>query len=228
MRHVRVLAACLLVTILLTSACTVTYQAPGSEGTTSGSGNLVTKEYPFQNFSRLQAGFGFTLEVTQGSTYSVAVTADANSAPYLDVTQQGQTVNIGLQGGRSYRNTTLRAKVTMPALSGMDLSSGTRSTGVGFASSEAVALQLSGGSRLTLQGSGKSLTLQASGGSSFDLSQFPVTTATVEMSGGSTGTVNVQAGALNVTASGGSRLSYTGNPSGGNRSTSGGSSVQPK
>jgi hypothetical protein len=189
-----------------------------------GSGHIVTTDYQLTGFSAIAVDSGFTVDASQSDVFSVAVTSDDNVVPYLQVTQQGQTLKIALQSG-SYTNTTLRATVSMPQLTGIDLNGGSRMTAAGFNEVEALDLSTNGGATLTLKGAGNSLTANGNGGSRFDLSAFPVTTATVEVNGGSTGIVNVNGGPLNVTASGGARLEYTGKPSGGTRAISGGASV---
>ena len=92
---------------------------------------------------------------------------------------------------------------------------------------ELVGLELSGGSRASVTGSGADLTVDASGGSGADLAAFPVVNANVDASGGSQVTVNVS-GTLNVDASGGSQVYYLGDPTLGTIDSSGGAQVRPR
>ncbi len=86
---------------------------------------------------------------------------------------------------------------------------------------------VSGGGNVALEGKASSASIDASGGSQLSLSDFLVNTATVVLSGGSVAKVNVSA-KLDVDISGGSRLDYSGNPSLGNVSVSGGATLNHK
>lgn len=88
-----------------------------------------------------------------------------------------------------------------------------------------LSVEASGASNVSLNGSGQNLRAHASGGSTIDLSNLPVVDARVEASGAST--VRVQpSGTLDVEASGASNVYYSGNPTLGNISTSGASSIR--
>ncbi len=88
-----------------------------------------------------------------------------------------------------------------------------------------LAVEASGASNVTLDGSGQNLRANASGGSEINLANLPIVDARVEASGAST--VRVQpSGALDVEASGASNVYYSGNPTMGNISTSGASSIR--
>jgi hypothetical protein len=213
--------------------------------TTTGSGNIVTREEAFTGFDRLDVSHGFEVDILQGEAYSVLVRVDDNLEKELEVAKSGSTLRIGLRRNRSYslRNATLEATVTMPDLTGLELSGGSRGTLTGFSSSRALSVDMSGGSNLrgnieagdarfelsggsnaTLAGSAGDLTLDASGGSGADLSAFAVVNANVEASGGSQLTVN-PSGRLDVDASGGSRVYYLGSPTLGRVEKSGGAEV---
>jgi hypothetical protein len=86
---------------------------------------------------------------------------------------------------------------------------------------------LSGASHTELNGRAGNLDMEASGASSADLSNFAVQDANVNLSGASNSTVNSN-GKLSGDLSGASHLSYTGSPTLGSLSTSGGSSVTRK
>jgi hypothetical protein len=193
----------------------------------TGSGNVITQEEAITDFDRLDVSNGFQVDVSQGDTFSVVIRVDDNLVDYLRVTKQGSTLNIGLRPGRSYnlREVTLEADVTMPELTGLGLSGGSRGSVTGFESASDFDLSASGGSHATLTGSAGDLVVDASGGSETDLSGFSVVDASVEASGGSEVTVNAS-GRLDADASGGSRVFYLGSPTLGTIDESGGSSVR--
>jgi len=192
-----------------------------------GSGNVVTRTMDFSNFTAIDVGGGFKVEITQSDSYSVRVTADNNTFDYIDVYKTGDTLAIGLKSGYSFRSVTLKTQITMPNLYAVALSGGTQGTAKEFASTHEFNLVLSGGSSLELEGSGGNLNLVASGGSRSDLSDFPVHNATVLLSGGSQATINLD-GTLDANLSGGSQLQYIGTPTMGDIYTSGGSAITKK
>ena len=87
--------------------------------------------------------------------------------------------------------------------------------------------ELSGASTLSIEGSARDVSVDASGASRADLSDFPVTNARIDLSGASNSTVNAS-GELNADLSGASTLHYIGNPTLGDISTSGASTISRK
>jgi hypothetical protein len=171
--------------------------------TDTGSGNVVTQEMAITDFDKVDISQGFQVDISQGDEFSVVIRIDDNFEEYLQVVKEGSTLKIGLEQNRIYSDATLQAEITMPELVGLDLS---------------------GGSRASVSGSGEDIAIDASGGSGADLASFTVVNANVDASGGSQVTVNVS-GTLNVDASGGSQVSYLGNPTLGVIDTSGGAQV---
>jgi hypothetical protein len=186
-----------LILVVLISACSQI---------TSGSGEIVTQEMDFTGFDKLDVSQGFNVEVNQGDDFSVIIRVDDNLVEFLQVEKVGDTLKIGLEGDRIYTTSNLRAEVTMPSLTG---------------------LEASGGSDVTVSGTGEDITVDASGGSDADLASFSVVNANVVASGGSDVTINAS-GTLNVDASGGSQVYYLGSPTMGQIETSGGSDVDPR
>ena len=172
----------------------------------TGSGNVVTQEEAITGFDKLDVSQGFQVDVRQGDTYSVVIRVDDNLVEHLQVVKEGSTLKIGLEQNRIYGNATLQAEITLPELVGLDLS---------------------GGSRISVSGSGEDISIDASGGSGADLASFTAVNANVDANGGSQVTVNVS-GTLNVDASGGSQVYYLGNPTLGVIDTSGGAQVHSK
>lgn len=211
-----------------------------------GSSALVTQEYDFDDFTAVQAGGAFRVNVTQGDEYSVAVTVNENVAPHLQVEQSGGTLRLGLENLWNYRNVTLEAEITMPELRGIALSGASHGTISGFSSDANFSANLSGASslqgditagnaavegsgaaKIELTGAGGDLRLNLSGASNAELGDFPVQDADVEASGASHALVNVT-GRLDANASGASSIRYVGDPELGTIRESGGSSVGPQ
>ena len=217
-------------------------------GQVVGSENVVTQEKFFSDFSVVEVGSGFEVEIAQSSSYSIKITADDNVLDYVEVFKTSDTLTIRLKWGYSYQSVTRKAKITMPELYELDLSGGTLGTVEGFSSSHEFVAELSGGSHLNgdfttsgdaqftlsggshlseLDGAANDLRISASSGSHLDLSDFPVHDASVNLSGGSQATINLD-GRLDGDLSGGSHLLYIGDSTMGDIDTSGGSTVSKK
>jgi hypothetical protein len=134
-----------------------------------GSENLVSKEMDLSDFTIVEVGYAFEVEITQSSSYSVNITADEymlvsetgkdeyvreRTFDYIQVSKTGDTLAIGLESGYTYRSEhslrslTLKAEITMPDIYELNLSGATRGTVEGFSSSHMLILILSGASSL--------------------------------------------------------------------------------
>jgi hypothetical protein len=191
------LAIFLSILVALTAACSQV---------TSGSGEIVSQEMDLTGFDQLDISQGFNVEVNQGDEFSVVVRIDDNIVEYLQVEKTGDTLKIRLEGNRIYDASTLQAEVTMPSLTG---------------------LEVSGGSVVTVSGTGDEISIDASGGSDANLTSFSVVNANIGASGGSQVTINAS-GILNVDASGNSHVYYLGSPTMGQIETSSFSGVDPR
>jgi hypothetical protein len=212
--------------------------------TVTGSGNLVTKQYPLTDFTRISAGNVFDVTVKPGSPASVSVTVDDNLVEYLDVTTSGDQLRLHLKSNTNVRNATLKAVVTVPELTAFELSGASkgrldacRSTKPldievsgashleGDVESGDMRLEVSGASHAQLKGSGGNLHVNASGASHADLREFQVKDVNVDASGASHATIH-PSGKLIASASGASTVHYAGQPANVDSHTSGASSVK--
>jgi hypothetical protein len=236
------------VSVALLAGCTLVEEISSRVTSITGSGNVVTKEENITGFDKVEVSNAFKVDIRQGETFSVVVHVDDNLVQYLEVVKRGSTLKIGLKPGRTYniRKATMEADVTMPELTGLELSGASHGSITGFTSMEAldvdssgasflrgdieaddVRFDLSGASQVTLSGSAGDVTIDASGASTADLTDFAVDDADVEVSGASKVTLNAS-GRLDVDASGASHVYYLGNPTLGKIDTSGASSVNRK
>jgi len=191
------LAIFLFILIALTAACSQV---------TSGSGEIVSQEMDLTGFDQLDISQGFNVEVSQGDEFSVVVRIDDNIVEYLQVEKTGDTLKIGLEGNRINDASTLQAEITMPSLTGLEVSEG---------------------SVVTVSGNGDEISIDASGGSDADLASFSVVNANIVASGGSEVTINAS-GILNADASGSSHVYYLGSPTMGQIEASSFSGVDPR
>ena len=86
--------------------------------------------------------------LTQKGIPAWITTADDNMLDYVEVLNPGNKLTIRLRWGYTYRNVTLRARITMPDLYELEFSGGTQGTVEDFTSSHEFEVDLSGGSSL--------------------------------------------------------------------------------
>ncbi len=234
--------------LLFLSACSLPDLMVGDAGrVVTGSGNLVTLEQTNQNFSRVEFSHAFQADITQGESYSVVITIDDNLEQYLQISQTGDTLKVGFQPGLlSLRNTTMRARITMPELTGVVGSGATQIRIDGFESGQDLRVnvsgasslrgnidagnlnaEVSGASRLELTGQGQDGRINVSGASQANLANFRMQNVDVQVSGASRAEVNAS-GRLDADASGASMVLYSGDPTMGRIQTSGASNVRAR
>ncbi len=211
--------------------------APAGQNQVVGSGNPVTEEQAYNDFTAVSVETVFDVEIARSSSFSISITADDNLFEYIEVSKTGDMLTIGLESGNTYRSQwpwtrlTLRAEITMPELREVAFSGATHGSVEGFDASHDIVFHISGASSLggvytttgnavfdvsgassvTLTGGANDLLLTVSGASRLDLSGFPSHDASVSVTGASQATVNLD-GHLAGDVSGASRLYYLGQP----------------
>jgi len=230
----------LILVILLTSCDTV-----DSNNTIRGSGNLITIDRDFTDFSKIETGYAFESSITYDTVFQILLTVDDNLLDYLRVSKSGSTLRVLMDDEKNYEDVTLRVNITLPDVDNIKLSGASASTIDGFtfvhdlriqlsgASSVGgsintgnIILELSGASNVTLSGSGIDLNVTGSGASVLNLGNFQLSdNANIILSGASVSTIRLD-GTLNATLSGASVLSYYGTPTLGTIVTSGESVIQ--
>lgn len=210
----------------------------------TGSGNLVTKQMSLGSFDKINASGAFHVEVTQGATASVEITADDNLWNSLDVRNDGGTLRLGMKDG-SYNNTHVSAKVVVPQLTAMTTSGAVESSIKGFKDDhgnmdlnisgasrldgdieqDRVTLDVSGASRIALRGQANSMKMVLSGASHGDLDSFSSAELQANISGASSAHVKATK-KLDYDVSGASHLAYSDTPAIGQADVSGASSIQ--
>lgn len=212
-----------------------------------GSGQHVTKTFPLEGFAAVEAGHSFDLDLRQAPTHQVEITIDDNLAQYLKVSKRGETLVLELDHRFSYRPSQggLKASVSLPALSRLNLSGAAQASLAGFQSGERVQLELSGASELrgelqageldlglsgaseiALSGACAKLSVDISGASEADLVRLQAESVQAELSGASEVAVKTD-GRLDAELSGASTLRYAGKPTLGAIQTSGASNHKP-
>jgi hypothetical protein len=138
------LSVVLVVTILagLLTACAVV----------KGSGQLKTEDMDFSDFTRVEVGGAFEVEIVRSERFSVSITADDNLFDYIQVSKHGSTLKIGVRPAVVFRSATYRAEITMPQLLSLELSGATQGIVNGFEYAEDLDIEVSGASSLDLDG----------------------------------------------------------------------------
>lgn len=214
----------------------------------TGSGDLVTQQKDFSDFTVIEAASGFKLEIFQSSLHSIAVTADDNVIDHIQLTKTGETLKIGLERGILFVSVTLDVDIGMPELISLELSGGSQGIIEDIVTSNTLSVDLSGGSKLRgdfvtsenvnfdlsggsqlidFNGEANDMNVRSSEGSQLELSDFIVQDANIDLSGGSLATINLD-GRLNAILSGGSTLFYLGDPTLEDIDVSGGSTIDKK
>lgn len=237
--------------------------------TTTGPGSVVSEEKDLTDFTYVEVEGTFEVEITQSDSFSITISADSSFFDYVAVTKAGETLRIYLNPRHTFTDftlqaRTLKAKITMPNLYGLELSGASKATVSGFKSSHDFSLDISGASSLAmdditvgdvelaisgasqitgsinasdtifeisgatkvdLEGSANNIILNASGASKVNLADFLLRNAKVRLSGATEATLNVS-GRLDSVLSDASRLYFRGNPTMGNISVSGASTIK--
>ncbi len=115
-----------------------------------GSGDLVTEQYDFRDFTRVDVSHSFEVEIRRGDEFRVEVTVDDNLVDRLRVEQSGDAVRIGMDAGISFGTATKRAIVVLPRLEAVSLSGASKGTVTGFAGRQSLNMTISGASTMTL------------------------------------------------------------------------------
>jgi len=194
-------------------------------------GDLKTEEMVFSDFTEVEVGWAFEVNITQSSSFNVVIFADEKIIDHVEVTQTGKTLTIGFEQGINPGALFRKAEITMPELDKLFLSGATRGTANGFSNSNTFVLglsgasslevtninvgnaeiELSGASTLNARGTSNDLSSLVTGASKLDLSNFPVNHVDIDVSGASRATINVE-GVLDFDVSGDSILEYIGEP----------------
>ncbi len=117
-----------------------------------GSGELKTENMDFSDFTGVDIGGAFEVEIVQSDSFSVSITADDNLFDYIQVYKHGSTLKISVKPAVIFQLATQRAEITMPELFDLELSGASHGTVIGFESVENLDIEVSGASSLDLEG----------------------------------------------------------------------------
>jgi len=200
----RIAPAIVLITVLMTAAI-LAGCVPGF----FNAGPTETREYNISDFTEVEAGFAFKMDITPSDKYSIAVTAGENVFKYIDVYKSGNALKIEVKGFHwPFANTRLEAKITMPELHGLNLSGAARGNAKGFKSSQDFNLVLSGASTLDMDIEAGNFKSEVSGASKFTGS-LKASSSNIELSGASDIKLKGSGGNIIIDGSGASHFELT-------------------
>jgi hypothetical protein len=172
-----------------------------------GSGPVKTETRPVDAFTRVDTSYGIGVSVRIGPAQPLQVQAQENLLPIIVTEVSGGTLHIRATKEFSSSQPP-QVAIVVPALDAVTLSGGSQGQVDGL-TSDALALDLSGGSRLTATGTVANVALDGSGGSHATLDGLSAKTATVDLSGGATARVHAS-DAVTGDISGGAHLTVVG------------------
>lgn len=209
----------------------------------NGSGKIIDQDVNIADFDSLEVQGPFDLEIVHSATYLVSLSTDDNLISRVLFSRDDKTLKINIEAPATFFPTSLKIKIGMPEILGLNLSAGAKATISGFQSistfnlvlarssslsgnleADSTNFYLSGGSQVNLRGKADMLELDATGASKLDLSKFILSGANVKLREASTASLNVN-GELNVVLKEASKIYYTGNALIRNTSITGDSSM---
>jgi hypothetical protein len=190
-------------------------------GCIQGQGPIVSEMRDVRPFSRLEVGSGIHVVLTTGDVTALAVSAQESILPTVATEVSGTTLTI--EARRDFTSAeAVTVTVTTPRLDAISMSGGAQLRGDALAI-DALALDVRGGARVTLAGTGHSVTLVGDSGSTIELGGLAADTVDVSLDGGASASVRATS-RVSGSASGGAHLSVAGDGSV-NVRTSGGASI---
>jgi hypothetical protein len=187
------------------------------------------REFSVDNFTRLDMGSAFNIQVQQGNEFRVEASGDVRNLDDLSVYTSRNSLIIHYDKNANRKHTTY-IRITMPELLSVDFSGASISEIRGFTGQEnlditlsgasyakvdcnysSLNINLSGASVLNMLGTGEKLVAFISGASDLRGFDYPVKEARLDVSGASLGKVTVST-KLEATVTGASTVRYRGNP----------------
>jgi len=195
-----------------------------------GSGISAIKNWDVSDFTSVEIRATFHAQISKGNRFKVSTTADENVLPFVRVVKEGNTLKIGLEKNKSYEfKKPLEAEITLPLLTGLDVSGVAWATLKGFESEKELTIKTSGASKvdgsigvaeadfeisdastLSVSGSAQSARLSAHGASHLTLPEFPLKECTLDLAEASTAQLSVRSpGTFSAKLNGASHLKGT-------------------
>lgn len=194
-----------------------------------GSDIVIEKEYDNTAFNSLEFSHAFQVKIKQEEEFQILLKFNDNLEEYVEVEQKGETLSIGLDDGKTYKNAQLIAEISLPDLQNIGasgaceielnkLTTSVLDLDVSGASEvfgkvkimDKLLVDASGASQVDLKGKSNNAEIMLSGASQFGNEKFTVQDRLkIECSGASESTVNVK-GEIEAEITGASIFNYSG------------------
>lgn len=182
-----------------------------------GSGKVITEKKDFTNFTSIEIGSAFEVNITRADTYSVTISADESLVEYIEANQTGSKLKIYLNPRHIFTDFTLgkrvlKAEITMPSLYGLSISGASQGTVTGFNSSSNLDLEVSGATTCNLVQIQAGIVDGEVSGASRITGNLTASVMTMVVSGASSMELVGLANSLDIEVSGASRADLTNFP----------------
>ncbi|MEE8353833.1 MAG: DUF2807 domain-containing protein, partial [Dehalococcoidales bacterium] len=100
---------------------------------------MTTRQYDFTDFTRVDVGGAFEVEIIRSDSFSVSVDAAEHQLDHIEVSRRGDTLTVGQEWrlfGWRPSGSRPSARITMPLLTELKLHGASRGRVTGFDSSE--------------------------------------------------------------------------------------------
>lgn len=194
-------------------------------GGVKGSGNVVNEKRNVADFDAIEVGGVFDVEVVAQKEFGVEIEADDNLLQFIRTEVKDGTLEISTDKRISPKGA-IRVRISAPDIERLQ-ASGASKISLSNLKNDSLKVDVSGASKLNVQGETKNLEIELSGASKIEADGLTAENVDVDGSGASSASVNVS-GDLKADLSGASKVTYTGNPRNLEKSTSGASSVRGK
>jgi hypothetical protein len=174
-----------------------------------GSGVAKIEQRNIDDFQKVDVSGAMNVEVIADKDFNVTVEADDNLLGQIRTELDGDTLKV-YSKGRISPKTKITVKISMPNLDGIEVSGASNVTASNLKNDD-LEINLSGASKLKIDGKTTNAKFDVSGASKFDGENLEIENAEIDNSGASNVLVSVTKN-LTADTSGASRVTYIGNP----------------
>jgi hypothetical protein len=133
-------------------------------------GPVTTRDFGQTDFTNVEVNSSFEVELVQGSSYTVAITAQEKLFDHISVTKNGALLQINVEWGwgtwvSSWGYQRPKVRISMPDLSVLKLSGASKGSAIGFRSTHDTSVSLSGASSLDVDIAAVNTRIEVSGAS---------------------------------------------------------------
>ena len=117
---------------------------------TVGSKNIETRQFDYSGFKRIEVSNAFTVMITKSDIYAVVVTLNDNLFDDLDISMNGDTLQIGMKSISHFVNTTQHAEIALPELDSLTITGACHAEVTDFQSNGSINLEATGASGMVI------------------------------------------------------------------------------